>query len=570
MTIELKNQAIDLEKLDASNVNVRGVGRGKAIEKLAADIASNGLIQPLTVYKVDAGYGVDAGQRRLAAIRLLAERDQWSGPVPCRVIPKSASETDRRAISFAENDGQLPMHPLDRMRVLAQFGRKGMSGADIAARFGLTEKEVAQTLRLERLALPIRKALAEDEISIGEAVAYAETTDRSAQLAHFERYGYANPAQIKAAMRKAAGHSRAPMTEGAKLVRFVGLDAYTEAGGKITGDLFTAEGERKVDGALIRSMAESKMQERRDALMAETGADWVEYSLDGRPRVDCYEWETPEDAPVPVGFTLEIDWRGELSEKGPLVRVDDYDAWEAAERGGADDETGDESEVEDSAGTQEPEIDPETLPKAPSRAMNEDCGNALTHALQCQLAMDYDAAFDLMLVTLLNNAASKMHTDAILPRMGYVDVHPILEDELAKLPKDWTDAWAVIAGMEPEAKKQLFAAVVSGLARAGANDYQNHPKPEPKAEAVRVGQRVGVNMHDQWDAEDRQAYLNRMSKADLCKHVLQLDEAETASAMNESKGDLVARAMKARWVPHYFQGLDADAEVGGTLPMAAE
>ena len=70
MTIEL----IPLSKLIPCPANVRRTGRNDGIEELAASIKAHGLLQNLQVRAGAGGkFEVVAGQRRLAALKLLAK-----------------------------------------------------------------------------------------------------------------------------------------------------------------------------------------------------------------------------------------------------------------------------------------------------------------------------------------------------------------------------------------------------------------------------------------------------------------------------------------------------------------
>ena len=86
MTIEM----IPLNKLIPSPANVRKTGAMLGIEELAASIAAHGLLQNLQVRPGDKGdkFEVVAGQRRLAALKLLAKskdhrQDPPKSPAMC-------------------------------------------------------------------------------------------------------------------------------------------------------------------------------------------------------------------------------------------------------------------------------------------------------------------------------------------------------------------------------------------------------------------------------------------------------------------------------------------------------
>ena len=83
---------IALDKLVASDANVRRIKAGVSVEDLAEDIARRGLLQSLSVRPVLEGDGeetakfaVSAGGRRLAALKLLVKQKRLAknAPVPC-------------------------------------------------------------------------------------------------------------------------------------------------------------------------------------------------------------------------------------------------------------------------------------------------------------------------------------------------------------------------------------------------------------------------------------------------------------------------------------------------------
>jgi ParB family chromosome partitioning protein len=99
---------IALDRLVASDANVRRIKAGVSVEDLAEDIARRGLLQSLSVRPLvnDDGaetgkYGVIAGGRRLAALKLLAKQKRLAknAPVPCIAKTDGVEEED----SLAEN-----------------------------------------------------------------------------------------------------------------------------------------------------------------------------------------------------------------------------------------------------------------------------------------------------------------------------------------------------------------------------------------------------------------------------------------------------------------------------------
>lgn len=584
MSVQFQNRNIPLDQLATSSANVRAVGRTKAVQKLAEDIAHQGLIQPLTVYKEGDVYRVDAGARRLAAIQLLASRGDWSDPVPCRVMPASTDTEMREAVSFSENHQQLPMHPLDAMRVISNFVSRGKDAKDVAARFGLDEKRVHQIMRLQRLALKIRKALADGSLSEKAALAYAETTDRARQAEAFSRFGNGHPAAIRRWILSAEGKVGG-MTENHRLFQLV-KDEYAEAGGQIGGDLFTPEGERPVDAALVRAIAEQNLREAADAYAKEHGLDWTETCINATRASDHPFWDGSEaDCPVPMGVFAYVGAGGSILYDGPVVRQSDYDAWEKQERAKQEDaEAEDMAEAElarghgdaetelAGVGGNEAEPDPETMKRAPSRGMDRMTEDALTLALQGAVSASPETAMDVYLFSCI--VSSVAYTSRAPVSVGYASHSRDIPECVADLLGEpdgfhFTDdqIWKAIDQMMPAQKQQAFAFFIGQTMRANPD---NHAIDRPKAvaSALEVGARTGIDMRTAWDSEERRDYLNKMTKADLAETVLGLTGDDLAAALKEGKADLVERAHETDWLPPYLSGLTGPESP--VLMLAAE
>lgn len=136
------------------------------IEELAADIKANRLINPLTVTNGGDKYVVRAGNRRLAALKLLKVKD-----VPVIVIPNE----DVEVTQLVENLGREELHLLDTAQRLFDL-------ADPKGSYGkkYTIKELAERLQksvahVENL-IRVRKKLSDEVWSLARASKYALTT----------------------------------------------------------------------------------------------------------------------------------------------------------------------------------------------------------------------------------------------------------------------------------------------------------------------------------------------------------------------------------------------------------
>lgn len=267
MNIEL----IPLSKLTACSKNVRRTGRNDGIEELAASIKAHGLLQNLQVRASAGGkFEVVAGQRRLAALKLLAKAKDLpkSAEIPCHVCEgEEAIE-----ISLAENIMRLPMHPADQYEAFKAVADQGKSPEEIAARFGCSAAIVRQRLKLANVSPKLIEAYREEEIELVQLMALAISDDHAAQekvwcdLAGWDRH----PSNIRRMLTQAHVQANDPRAQ------FVGIEAYVAAGGHVLRDLFNDEhGGYLTDPALLNLLVTRKLEGEAEAVRAE-GWKWVE------------------------------------------------------------------------------------------------------------------------------------------------------------------------------------------------------------------------------------------------------------------------------------------------------
>ena len=273
---------IPFDKLRLSQSNVRRIKAGVSIEELAEDIARRGLLQGLSVRAVvdDAGvetglFEIPAGGRRYRALELLVKQKRLAktAPVPCVVREGGIAEED----SLAENVQRAPLHPLDQFRAFQALREKGQSEEEIAAAFFVPVAVVKQRLKLASVSPKLLDVYAEDGIALEQLMAFTVSSDHERQEQVFERLRQSYDKQPYAIRRM--------LTEGAvracdKRARFVGLEAYVEAGGSVMRDLFQGDdGGWLQDVGLVERMVAAKLGQHADAVRAE-GWKWVETALE--------------------------------------------------------------------------------------------------------------------------------------------------------------------------------------------------------------------------------------------------------------------------------------------------
>lgn len=294
--------------------NVRHTRIDEDVRALADDILAHGLLQSLIGYRGELKVMIVGGGRRYQALMLLWEDGHIDGDFLVPVLIRSIDEAVE--LSLAENLQQRTMSPVDEFFAFqALMDRGDTSPAELAKRFGFTERVVRQRLRLAQLATPVLDALAERRITLDAALTYAATQDRTLQAEIFraetkraKSYREAHrPNDIRHAIAMKGTKTDSP------IFRFVGEDAYVARGGQFEDDLFNEVGKE-------RSLA-------NPGLLMEIARELI----DMRYQKALPQWIC-DYAPTITGYLVATDLRvkswGNTAPKPPagFVQVEKYDA----------------------------------------------------------------------------------------------------------------------------------------------------------------------------------------------------------------------------------------------------
>ncbi|HTN15760.1 MAG TPA: ParB/RepB/Spo0J family partition protein [Sphingomonadaceae bacterium] len=273
---------IPFNLLVLSQKNVRRLKAGLSIEDLADDIYHRTLLQSLNVRPVVGEDGqetgmfeVPAGGRRFRALELLVKSKRMAKdqPVPCVVREAGIAEED----SLAENVMRVGLHPLDQFRAFTALIDAGLSEDDIAARFFVSVSTVRQRLRLASVAPSLLEIYGDDGMSLEQLMAFTVNENHARQEQVWE--------QLKQTYQPSAHQIRRLLTEDAipasdRRVRFIGLDAYVEAGGYVMHDLFSSDQDGWLqDPAIVEQLVNAKLTTTAEEIGAE-GWKWVEAAID--------------------------------------------------------------------------------------------------------------------------------------------------------------------------------------------------------------------------------------------------------------------------------------------------
>lgn len=235
----MEAHVLPLSSLVQSELNVRKRPIDeKALSELADSIQAVGVLQNLVVYPMDNDvYGVAAGQRRLLALHQLVAKGHLalSFPVPVKVV----SESDALIISLTENSQREAMHPADQLHAFIELQKTGKNASEIGDLLGFSTHHVKKCLRLANMAPELLAELDADNITLDQLQALTGTTDHDRQVMVWNNaFGWRKEPRY---LREAVEETKIPV-ENNRLVKFVGLDAYEQAGGTLEIDLFTEAG----------------------------------------------------------------------------------------------------------------------------------------------------------------------------------------------------------------------------------------------------------------------------------------------------------------------------------------
>lgn len=273
---------IALDRLVASDANVRRIKAGVSIEQLAADIARRGLLQSLSVRphfgetgEESGKFAVSAGGRRLAALKLLVKQKRLAknALVACIVKTDGIEEED----SLAENTMREALHPLDQFRAFKTLNDQGLTIEEIAARFFVAPQVVRQRLKLAAASQKLLDLYIAEELSLDQLMAFCVTDDHARQEEVWEALARSYSKEPYVIRRMLA---EGTVKASDKRAIFVGIEAYEAAGGVVLRDLFAADqGGWLQDVVLLDRLAREKLNKAANEIRA-VGWKWSEASVE--------------------------------------------------------------------------------------------------------------------------------------------------------------------------------------------------------------------------------------------------------------------------------------------------
>ncbi len=115
------------------------------LTKLAKSISQDGIIQPLTIRKNEAGFELVSGERRLRAAKMAGFKH-----VPCVLV--DISDKRSAVIALIENIQRADLNFFEEGKAISALIMKyGMTQEDTAIRLGMAQSTIANKLRILKL-----------------------------------------------------------------------------------------------------------------------------------------------------------------------------------------------------------------------------------------------------------------------------------------------------------------------------------------------------------------------------------------------------------------------------------
>lgn len=149
----------------------------ESIAELAQSIQQVGLLQPLLVRKVDDGYELVAGERRLRAVTSLGMEK-----VAC-IVQQDIEDESSAMMALIENLQREDLHYLEEAQCYQKLLETyGLTQEELANRLGKSQSSIENKLRLLKLSDEVKAAMTEKRLSERHARALLKLTDDKQRL----------------------------------------------------------------------------------------------------------------------------------------------------------------------------------------------------------------------------------------------------------------------------------------------------------------------------------------------------------------------------------------------------
>jgi ParB family chromosome partitioning protein len=147
----------------------------EGMEAMARSIQEVGVLQPIVVRRLNGGYELVAGERRLRAAKL-------AGLATVPAIIRTTDDTESLREALIENIHRQDLSPLEQASAFQELQDDlGATQEELAERLGHSRSHVANTIRLLQLPSAVQTLVAEGSLTAGHARALLSLEDAEVQ-----------------------------------------------------------------------------------------------------------------------------------------------------------------------------------------------------------------------------------------------------------------------------------------------------------------------------------------------------------------------------------------------------
>ena len=160
-----KSLATDLliDEISPNHLQPRNYFDDKKLNDLMTSIKEHGVLQPVVVQKVDAGFELIVGERRWRASKKLGLKK-----IPA--VIREVNDEQSLEIAIIENIHRQDLNPIEEAEAYARLSNEfELTQEMVAEKVGKSRTAVANILRLLKLSRNIKEDLISEKISMGHA-----------------------------------------------------------------------------------------------------------------------------------------------------------------------------------------------------------------------------------------------------------------------------------------------------------------------------------------------------------------------------------------------------------------
>lgn len=154
---------IKVDDIQPNPYQVRSIWNEQELAELAKSIKANGIIQPVIVRRLGAGYQLIAGERRWRAAKL-------AGFETVPAIAREVNDDKMLELALVENIHRTDLNPIERANAYHKYiNTLSLTQLEAADRLGEDRSVIANYLRLLDLPTEIKQMLIDNQLAMGHA-----------------------------------------------------------------------------------------------------------------------------------------------------------------------------------------------------------------------------------------------------------------------------------------------------------------------------------------------------------------------------------------------------------------